>query len=185
MRPSPPELPIPSRPTETLLEDLDVALRKVALKYHPSDVDSVRRIHAELQQRTVKLGRILRKLSKATGWMMDDLLEQCLSGTEEYPRVRLLNGLRRDQLCYGCKKRERPEDPTAFLVCDDCLKAMLRAVERRDPSAGMFVYRTYSPEARCKHANDETVLVLYPWWEAEAGVCATCLREAITERSAS
>jgi hypothetical protein len=185
MRPTPPDLPIPSRSTETLLEDLDIALRKVALQYHPSNVDSVCRIHDELQQRAVKLGRPLRSLSKATGWMMDDLLQQCLSGGEEYPRVRLLNGLRRDQVCYGCKKRERPEDPTTFLVCDECLKAMLRAVETKRPAAGMFLYRTYTPEARCRHANDETVLVLYPWFEAEAGVCATCLREAIAERSAS
>lgn len=182
MRSTPPDPPIPKRSGQTLLEDLGVALRDVVVKADPADLKAVLLIDAELERRRVDTSEMLGRLSRETGWMMEDLLEQCRRGLEGWPDVRLLNGLRKSLLCFGCGEHERPEDPTTFLLCDRCLRGMLKAVQTRTPTRGMFVYRTYSADGRCQHADDETVLILYPWWEAEAGVCAECLEAEVGRR---
>jgi hypothetical protein len=189
VRASEPALPVTSRPDDILIEDLCLSLRDVGVRNGLREpILLVQETDRELTARGVEVGDRLDALSRETGWRMKHLLEECRLFPEITPRVRLLSGLRKDQLCFACRERERPDDPTRFLVCTECLVRMRDALRTRRSHPRMFLFRTYSPEARCKHATDETVLVVYPWWrgeDAEAGACQLCIEEEIEKRSAS
>jgi len=115
--------------------------------------------------------------------MMDVLLEECRSFPTRMPYLREKDGVRRRLRCVGCWSRERPESDDRFRLCDVCLSTVRAALDSRKPVPGMLLFRTYTPEARCEHASDDTVLVVYPWrtddFETSAGACANCFdREA-------
>jgi hypothetical protein len=52
----------------------------------------------------------------------------------------------------------------------------------------LLLLRSYTPEARCAHANDETVLAVYPWYGGEDGIskgfCRTCIEDELKRRGA-
>ncbi len=52
----------------------------------------------------------------------------------------------------------------------------------------LLLMRTYTPEARCEHAGDDTVLAVYPWYgmhdDVGQGFCLACVDEEYRRRGA-
>jgi hypothetical protein len=111
-----PDPPIFSRDSETLLEDLCLALRNVAV--WDSDLPDGQRVakfvaeasavHAELVKREVNYEDRVHELSTETGWQMGTLLEDCLGFPTTSPYVREADGVRRRFRCPLCRKAEVP-----------------------------------------------------------------------------
>lgn len=121
----------------------------------------------------------VRRLGEQLGWDAVDFLEQCMSYPATNPRIRERDGVRRTLRCSWCRQRERPEDDERFFLCNECLDAAGTAITTRLPAPGILVFRSYTPEARCRHANDETVLGDCPWYADDIttvrGFCLECL----------
>jgi hypothetical protein len=103
--------------------------------------------------------------------------------------VRERDGVRRQLRCAGCRQRERPNDDTTWFLCDDCLEAVREALSNTLPVADMLLFRSYSVEARCPHANEDTILAVYPcYFDGEFGFehgrCVRCVEEEQARRSA-
>jgi len=192
MRPTDPQPPYPQRSSEELLEDLCLRLRDVGvnaqfLAYRPPDsdlstaIERVREIDSELRKRAVDPNPRLNLLAQETGWMMPTLYQECAKWPTIRPWVRdLKDGLRIALRCPACGKAEHPEDARDVRLCDDCLGILDSALATKTVRDHLLLYRTFNREARCDHADDETVLGVYPWspeWSDDfpVGICRTCI----------
>ena len=175
MRPTDPPPPRSEWPTDELLEELCIALRDVGLstKFLPytepdpdidEEVERVRTIDVELRARRVDPMPRLEVLSEETGWSMPELFDE----VREYPVVRPWvrnknNGLRIATSCEACRAREFPADSRKIRLCDYCLGVLNTSLVTTRAKDHMLLYRMYARDARCAHANDDTVLGVYPW----------------------
>jgi hypothetical protein len=184
-----PSSPIVSRTSETLIEDLCLALRNVGVMNRNlpngfrivESIDEVKAIYAELLKRDVNSDGRIRHLSGETGWQMEVLLADCLAFPGVCPYVREADGIRKQFRCRQCKMAEFPPH-SKLEMCDDCME---RTVEMLDtvssaliPPPGLLFYRTYNISKRCLHADSDTVLVTWDHEEFwETGHCKVCLLE--------
>jgi hypothetical protein len=163
---TPPEPPIRDRDNKKLLEDLCIGLRNVGLwDSELPDGDTVRNyieetkmIHAELKRRGVDVDTRVSQLSDESGWLMGELLEDCLDFPKTLPYVKEADGIRRYFRCWLCVEREFTAEAKRFLLCEDCLHRLSSDIKKRVPSKGVMLYRTYNEEKRCQHANSDTIL---------------------------
>ena len=182
--------PLRERSSEELLEGLVTGLRHVGDGDHElprgelvtAHVRQVRAIHAELAGRGVDWRPQLEQLGAETRWQVDMLLEDCLAFPERIPYVRESDGIRRALRCRLCGKTERPADAKVFSFCDECLRRGIEAIRLRAPCPGIILFRTYNPESRCPHANEDTVLAGENYIEELSGVCEKCLRDELERR---
>jgi hypothetical protein len=201
MRPTDPLPPRNERRTEELLEELCIALREVGLstKFLPytepdpdivEEVDRVRAIENELRARRVESMSRLELLSDETGWSMPDLLLEIRAYPGVRPWVRgRQNGLRIATTCEACGAREFPPDSRRIRICDRCLGVLESSLATAAIKDRMLLYRTYASDARCAHANDDTVLGVYPWikeWSEDfpVGLCRECVAQELSRRRA-
>lgn len=179
--------------TPELLSQLQVALRNVALyegynALEPPDdtmvkwVEVVQRIHALLMGRGAAFGPELDVLSAQTGWMLGQLMEDCLKWPACVPFVRDLDGVRRKLRCCHCHRREFPLD-TAERLCDECLLEMIERIALKRPSDAVLLFRTYNASRWCPHADAETVLMTFDEYDFLAdGRCVQCLQAEYDRR---
>lgn len=193
MHDTPPPPPAHQRDDETLLADLCIALRDVGVRDGDlpagqrvlSGIEDVRSVYGELQRRGIDPTARLDELSVQTRWRMNDLLRDCLAFPRTLPYVKEADGIRRFLRCILCHKAERPPDSTQFWMCDGCLRRVTEAIERREPIDGIVLFRTYNAEARCAHADAETVLATYSWAsDIVFGNCGWCFHEEVGRRAA-
>jgi hypothetical protein len=193
-RNTPPPTPISERDTEVLLENLTSALCEVGGyggRQSPDEraiasIETVRELHAELNNRKVTLTDYLNQLTATTGWMMSQLLDECMQWPEQTPQVREMDGIRRMFRCPLCSKEEVP-DYNGIFFGTECLQRAAGAIQQRTPFDGIVIYRTYNTDARCRHANDETVLAvpdeLYDVSFRDS-FCLECISEELARRTA-
>jgi hypothetical protein len=188
----------PRRPTDQvspveLLNELLMALRDVieAEKYL-ADFDGGRRpdtseheracalvqrvcnLYRMLERRADDLATPLAQLSAHTGLDMNQLLSDCLDFPDAIPYVRKVNGMRRMFICY-CGEREAV-DREGLGLCRECISSALECVREKRKQAGFVIYRSYSPEVRCRHADFDTVLItLHTEGIWPPGWCEMCL----------
>ncbi|MDB6017619.1 MAG: hypothetical protein JWR19_2108 [Pedosphaera sp.] len=183
--------PIEEKSSEQLLEDLCIELRHVGVGDYglPKDVrviahiSEVNAIQDELNRRGVNIGPRLELLSRETNWQMPELLADCAVFPKVMPYVRELDGIRRTLRCQSCRKAERPPDAKLFWFCSECMQKLVDSLRNHVPFAGIVLLRTYTPECRCPHADDETVLATdadgdFPLY----GVCEKCVLDEIERR---
>lgn len=196
MRPSDPRPPLSERPNEDVLEELCLALRDVGV--HDSwgvlsdrgkaAIERVQAAVRELNARGVGLHEQVAQLSGETGWQMDALLKECQEYPRVRPRLRERDGIRRALRCRACSSRERPESDERYFLCDQCLTAVAAAIRERKAMPALLLMRTHTPEARCGHAGDDTVLAVYPWCgmhdDVGQGFCLACVDEEHRRRGA-
>ena len=165
-----PEPAVPDA-SDALVESLclalrDVGVREVSLPEDAHAVAHVRRLqtlHDAILARGIDISDRIEALSAETGWDMSELLEQCLRYPEVMPEVRESDGVRRQFRCPGCMQRERPSDDDRFFLCNDCLVVVRNALRTMRPIPRLFLFRSYSPDARCPHPSEDTPLAVYPW----------------------
>ena len=182
-------------PTDTseLLEELCLALRHVGVGDHdlPSGervtahILSVQRLSAVLLARGVDVRPRLERLSTETGWLMPELLADCLGVPAPQPYVRESDGIRRTLRCQRCHRAERPPDAWIFWFCDGCLHEVLTALRTRQPLSGVVLFRSYSSECWCRHADAETVLACDHYVDTLSGVCELCVGAELERRHAA
>ncbi len=185
--------PIRKRSSEELLEGLVTELRHVGDGDYElprgelvtAHVRQVGAIHAELARRGVDWQLQLEQLARETHWQVYLLLEDCLAFPKRIPYVREADGIRRALRCRLCGKAERPVDAKVFSFCDECLRRVIEAIRLRAPCSGIVLFRTYNPESRCPHANEDTVLAGENYIEELSGVCEKCLRGELERRRGS
>jgi hypothetical protein len=100
-----------------------------------NEVERVRMAMAELRRPRVDPAARLNALSDETKRLMNPLLEE-----------------------------EFPEDSQLIRLCGACLGVLRDTVAAPRATERMLLHRTCSPEARCEHAGDDTVLGVYPWF---------------------
>jgi hypothetical protein len=136
-------------------------------------IHRVSKLYHMLEKRSEDLSEPLEELSAHSGIDMKELLLDCLEFPQTIPYVRDLTGLRRLFLCF-CGKREAV-DHEGLGLCNPCLYAALDCVIDKKKSKGFILYRAYSPEVRCRHADFNTVLItLYKeghWFPAWCEMC--------------
>jgi hypothetical protein len=195
MRPSEPKPEIHLRDTETLVEDLCGALRDVGV--HDWDLTSsdrgldaiqrVKDIDTELRKRGARLEARLAELVEQTGWNLVELLGQCRQYPEVRPRLRERDGIRRAFRCVACQKAECPEGDTSFHLCDGCLRTLQRGLREPRDVPNMFLFRSFTSNGRCEHADADTVLGIFPWYvndtDAGPGFCARCVEQEFARRA--
>jgi hypothetical protein len=190
MRDTVPQAPIALRDTPCLVEDLCIALRNVGVydrelpdganvRRYIAEVSAIKR---ELARRGIDAADRIAKLSQETGWRMDALLQDCLSFPARMPFVQEADGIRRSLRCWHCRTRERPIAVQISWCCNHCLMGFIHAVEERKPVDGIVLFRTYNPEARCTHADSETVLVAQGYSDTIYGHCVKCLEDELARR---
>ena len=182
-------------PTDTseLLEELCLALRHVGVGDHdlPSGervtahIHSVQRLHAVLLARGADVLPRLQRLSTETGWLMPELLADCLGFPATQPYVREPDGIRRTLRCQRCHHAERPADARLFWFCDSCLHDVRVSLRTRQPLSDVVLFRSYTPECWCPHADAETVLACDHYVDTIAGVCERCVSEELERRHAA
>jgi hypothetical protein len=84
--------------------------------------------------------------------------------------------------CGLCRTRERPIVAQVLWFCNDCLARIIHAIEECKPDEGIVLFRTYNPEARCAHADSETVLVSQGYSDTIYGNCVKCLEDELARR---
>jgi len=189
---TPPRPAIHERSNEELLTDLCRELRHVAVSESDlprgervvQHVREVRAIHTEFAARRVDFRLRLEQLSEETGWQIPALLEDCLAYPVQLPYVREADGIRRFLRCQLCSKTERSPDAKLFWFCEACMGRVLDAVRQRTPIPGIYLFRTYSPECRCAHADVDTVLATDHYHDVMYGVCDRCIYEEMERRRA-
>jgi hypothetical protein len=199
MRSTPPPPPLAVRSSDEVLEELCLALRDVGvstrfLPYRPPDPDiadeiaRVRAADAELLRRGLDPTPRLAILTTETKWLMRELREECLRFPAVLPWVReAKDGIRIAMRCSACGIREFPEDSRTIRLCDGCLGVLDEALSSRTAREDLLLYRTYNREARCEHADDDTVLGVYPWspeWSDDfpTGLCHFCVSRELSRR---
>lgn len=170
-----------------VVEDFCNALLDAARHgYRKDSIPTVRLLRLALADGGIDPLPRVRQLSEETGLDLIDFLDQCLRFPAIVPMVRERDGVKKDLRCSGCRKRERPEDDDRFWRCDECLESMRRVVASGKPVRGVLLFRTYTHEARCEHADDETLLILYPWdpedFCGSQGFCERCFDEELQRR---
>lgn len=185
--------------SDQILEQLCLALREVGvvtnfLQVQPPDpgivrqIQRVRELDAALESRGIDPHDRLTKLTVETHWMMPELLRECLDPTVARPWVRdARDGLRIAMRCLACAKAEFPAESRTVRLCGACLAILEGALASRTPRSDLLLYRTYQPTARCQHADDDTVLGVFPWSLEygegfTVGLCKTCIREEVMRR---
>jgi hypothetical protein len=185
---TPPEPPIRDRDNKKLLEDLCIGLRNVGVwdsELPGGDtvrnyIEETKMIHAELKRRGVDVDTRVSQLSDESGWLMGELLEDCLDFPKTLPYVKEADGIRRYFRCWLCVEREFTAEAKRFLLCEDCLHRLLSDIKKRVPSKGVMLYRTYNEEKRCQHANSDTILAtLEQSFDVFGGFCEQCISEAL------
>jgi hypothetical protein len=196
MRPSDPRPPLSEWDLGDVVEELCVALRDVGVHDSRGDlsdrskkaIERVRSADSELRSRGVEVGQRLALLSEETGWRMKDLLDECRAYPEIRPRLRQKDGVRRALRCHGCSENERPESDERYFLCDGCLRKVAHAIGEKRPMPALLLLRTYTLEARCRHADDDTVLAVYPWYgmndDVGPGFCGQCIADELRRRGA-
>lgn len=202
MRPTDPPPPPTARSSATLIEELCLALRDVGVSTRflppqgpPPDIErevgDVRVVAEELRRRGVDVMSRLADLSRETSWAMLELYEESMAYPTKRPWVRdLSDGLRQALRCEGCGRHEFPERSQRLRLCDGCLDVLDAALVSARVREKMLLYRTYTQNARCEHAGDDTVLGVYPWsleWSDDfpVGFCRTCIADERARRVAS
>jgi len=201
----------PRRPSEQvssvqLLNELLIALRDVidsekilaafAHRCEPegTDFDKARalvervcKLYHSLEKRSEDISEALEEVSNHSGIDMKELLLDCLEFPSVVPYVRDLNGLRRLFLCF-CGKREAV-DREGLGLCNQCLYLALDCVREKKKTKGFVLYRAYSSEIRCRHADFETVLItLYKegrWLPAWCEICLLQEKQRIDKKQSS
>lgn len=201
MRSTPPLPPIAARTTEDIVEDLCIALRNLALstRHLPysgplPDIETesaaVKAICAELAKRRVDPSSRLVTLTIETGWQMEALHSEALENPNCRPWVRdARDGVRLALRCEVCEAREFPVTAQSIRLCDQCLDVFRLSLMSPTDTPRMLLYRSFTPDARCEHATNDTVLGIYPWtreWSEyfEVGVCLQCLEAERSRRAA-
>jgi hypothetical protein len=143
-------------------------------------IEETKMIHAELKWRGVDLDTRVSQLSDESGWLMGELLEDCLDFPKTLPYVKEADGIRRYFRCWLCAEREFTAEAKRFLLCEDCLHRLVSDIKQRVPSKGVMLYRTYNEEKRCQHANSDTVLAtLEQNFDVFGGFCEQCISEEL------
>jgi hypothetical protein len=180
-----PPPPIEHRSTPELVETMCLELRHVGVgdytlpdaPYTVAHIQSVQRIHAELEKRQVDVQERIAQLSTETKWQMDELLRDCLAFPKVIPYVKESDGIRRALRCNRCQQREMP-DRKGIWLCDVCLAGALQSVESRTPEDGFVLFRTYNPSRWCEHSDADTVLIALDGGDwIDNGYCRICLSE--------
>jgi hypothetical protein len=190
MRNSTPPAPISERDNDVLLEDLCIALRNVGVYDRDlpdgavvqQHIENVCAIMRELKQRGVSPDDRITRLTAETNWRMLDLLQECLEFPGSMPYVKEADGIRRSLRCMVCQKRERPPNSQLFWWCNECVVRVQDAIKEVTPIDGIVLFRTYNSEARCQHADSETVLVSEYHADTILGKCGKCLADELTRR---
>ncbi len=190
-RNTPPAPPIPERDTSSLIEDLCIALRNVAVWDHslPSDpravrfVEEVAALESELSSRHATIEPRISTLSLQTGWQMELLLRECLLFPSVIPYVREADGVRRVLRCISCRQADAP-DRNGLLVCLACLKRAIQAAQQGAPLQGFLVLRSHTPSLWCAHAGPDTVLLAPDGFDAitPPTYCYECLTAELIRR---
>ena len=187
---TPPKPPIQERTDLDLLDELCLELRHVGVcdndlpngnrvKQHIREVCV---IHTELVRRKTDIDSRIDLLSKATSWEIDNLLGDCLAFPRRQPYVKELDGIRRTLRCRLCRKTERPPDAKLFWFCESCMKRVALALQQKAACDGIVVFRSYTPNSRCSHADADTPLAAEWYSEQIYGVCERCVSEEIERR---
>lgn len=200
MRSTPPLPPISARKTEDVVEELCIALRKLAISTQyllysgPPDIETeaaeVKSICAELTKRGVDPTARLATLTIETGWLMEPLHQEALGYPNCRPWVRAAkDGIRLALRCQVCEEREFPATVNCISLCDQCLEVLQLALMSPTDTPRMLLYRSFTAAKRCEHATDDTVLGVYPWpleWtdEFDVGVCLQCIEAEWSKRAA-
>lgn len=187
---TPPKPPIHKRSDLDLLEDLSIELRHVGVCDYdsPSDnrfrqhVNEVCLIHSELVRRKVDATPRIDILSKETAWKMQDLLEDCLAHPKRRPYAKELDGIRKALRCHMCRNAERPPDAKLFWFCESCMKRVALALNQRIACEGIVIFRSYTPNSRCSHADADTPLAAEWYSEQIYGFCEKCVLEEMERR---
>ena len=187
---------------ETLIDELCLALRDVGVSTQylpevrpPQDISHavgiVQCLAEELRRRDTDLTPRLKTLSEETKWKMSDLYAECLSYPATRPWVKAASdGLRIALRCKACDKNEFPEHSQRLRLCCSCLDNFDTALAMATPREFLLLYRTYTKDARCEHADDDTVLGVYPWVLEYSdcfplGFCRICIANEQSKRSSS
>jgi len=149
-------------------------------------INRVCKLYHMLEKRGEDLSGPLDELSAHSGIDMKELLLDCLEFPQTIPYVRDLSGLRRLFLCF-CGKREA-FDHDGLGLCNQCLYAALDGVRDKKKAKGFILYRAYSPEVRCRHADFNTVMItLYKeghWFPAWCEMCLVQEKHRILSKQA-
>lgn len=200
-RNTPPPPPYEVWGSEELLEELGVALRDMAVWSDslPHDLRArqhlqrVHEVHAELARREVNLAAMLEELTGQTAWLMAQFLDECLAysldAPDDAPRiaiaphVRDADGVRHWFRCPRCRVREFP-DKQGIWICDECLDAAVAALSASTHIPGAFVFRSYSPDKWCDHADADTALVAFEEYDGVGPCfCVDCLGDERRRRA--
>jgi hypothetical protein len=199
MRPTDPMPPRGDRASDELLEELCIALRDIAVRtqflpYREPDpdiakeVDRVQAVAQELSRREVDPMTRLGRLTAETGWDMAELFGECRRYPSSRPWVRATSdGLRIAMRCLACGQHEFPAHSRRIRLCDECLAILDAAIASKSVADHLLLYRTYTKDARCAHADDDTVIGVYPWspeWSEDfpIGLCRVCVAEEAARR---
>jgi len=149
-------------------------------------IDAVQSIKAELDCRQFDVRERIALLSEQTRWRMFDLLEDCLAFPKIIPYVKEADGIRWRPRYSRCRRPERPPESQEFWLCGDCIRSVIDTIRARTPIDGITLFRTYNPEARCEHADSETVLATVPWAsDIIFGNCQRCYVQELENRVVS
>ena len=196
MRSSDPRPPLTEWATGEVIEELCLALRDVGVHdsggtlsdWSQKAIERVRTADRELRSRHVDVDQRIANLSEETGWRMRELFNECREYPDTRPRLREKDGIRRALRCHGCSASERPEGDEKYFLCDSCLKKVAGAIQEKRPMPALLLMRSYTPEARCQHADDDTVVAVYPWYgmndDVGQGFCMTCIGDELRRRGA-
>jgi hypothetical protein len=194
MRNTDPRPPLNMLSSDEVLEQLCLALRDVGVhdgraplsERGIAAIERVKGADSELRNRGLDPAADVVQLSQETGWLMQALLDDCRAYPGRRPRLREKDGVRRAFRCVGCRQRERPESDEDFFLCDDCLKMVAEHLAARTAPPNVFIFRTYTAEARCPHADEDTVLAVYPWYgehdDIGRGFCEKCIAQELESR---
>ncbi len=114
---------------------------------------------------------------------MQRLLDDCLQWPPQVPYVREKDGIRRMFRCPICANEEVP-DATGIWLGTTCLRRVSDAIVNRAPFTGIVIYRTYNPDLRCCHADDDTVLAVTDdeYVSLQDSYCDQCVAEELARR---
>lgn len=192
MRNSTEILSIQSRESETLIDDLFIALREVAVREGglPSSlqaikwIKNVQEIHHELEFRNVSLNEKILELNKQTNWLMDIYLQDCLSWPKTIPLVRENDGIRRLRRCCICRKAEMPLSGNGMPFCDLCLNEIGLILEKGVSTfSELMLISPKIPDTDCGHVYRNSLIISYEYNEDFTYYyCKKCVLQELVKR---